>query len=316
MNEQKLKSYWNRPGGKFGMLVAMAGLGAIGWYVLPILTAIVWNTINFGIACVTGAVLAYCLSHRKLRMSAFYFYEIVMKRLVGVVIQMDPFIIAEDYIGDMEEEREKMRGEAVKVDAQKERLAMKIQERERQHDKAIAEAKAAKQLGNGLAVATATREIGRCEEYIRQLTPLKDNLQAVGGHLDRIYTNSKYTIQDAKSELEMKRDLYKSVTQGNKALSSALRLFNGDPEKKLLVEQSMEYLKDDIALKLANMKQSTRITTEIMEGIDLENATYEQAGMAKLAALSEDGNFKLERSPDPLVMPVKAQATGYRNLLD
>ena len=57
MNDQKLKSYWNRPGGKFGTLVALAGLGALGLFVLPILTTIVWNTINFGIALVVGGVL-------------------------------------------------------------------------------------------------------------------------------------------------------------------------------------------------------------------------------------------------------------------
>ena len=59
----------------------------------------------------------------------------------------------------------------------------------------------------------------------------------------------------------MKKDLYKSVTSGNKALSSAMKIFNGDPEKKMLVEQSMEFLKEDIAGKLANMKKAISYST-------------------------------------------------------
>lgn len=235
---------------------------------------------------------------------------------MGVVIQLDPFIIAEDHIKDMVEEREKMKEETARLDGQKEALSMKIQEREQQLLDARDRAEAARKAGNSIALGAAAREMQRWQEFIDRLKPLRDNLDAVGAHLNRIYDNSKYLIDDAKGELEMKRDLYKSVTQGNKALSSALRLFNGDPEKRMLVEQSMEFLKDDIAQKLANMKQSIRLTNEIVEGIDLENATYEEKGMRLLAQMSEDGNFKLDRIPDPIAIPVAhPRASGHTDLL-
>jgi hypothetical protein len=34
-DSQQLKSYWNRPGGKFGVLAGLGILAAIGYYVLP-----------------------------------------------------------------------------------------------------------------------------------------------------------------------------------------------------------------------------------------------------------------------------------------
>lgn len=123
-SKQELKSYWNRPGGKFGVFVGLAILGAIAYFVIPILTTIVWNTINFGIALVCLSLFIYAITHRKLRLSLFYFYEILMKKLVGVVIELDPFIIAEDYLGDMEEQREKLYKQSIDVDAQKEKINM------------------------------------------------------------------------------------------------------------------------------------------------------------------------------------------------
>src|SRR3954463_3370210 len=116
----KLKSYWNRPGGKFGIIAGLGILVAIGYFVVPILTTVVWNTLNFSIAVTCLALFLYCITNRKLRLSFFYFYEILMKKLVGIVIELDPFIIAEDYINDMEKQREKLYNQSVEVQGQKE----------------------------------------------------------------------------------------------------------------------------------------------------------------------------------------------------
>ena len=69
--QQKLKSYWSRPGGKFGALAGLGILGAIGYYVVPILSTIVWNTLNFGIGLACLGVFLYAVTHRKLRLSLF-----------------------------------------------------------------------------------------------------------------------------------------------------------------------------------------------------------------------------------------------------
>jgi hypothetical protein len=292
-SQTELKSYWNRPGGKFGILAGVALIGAIAYFVLPILTTIVWNTVNFGIALVCLAVFLYVVTHRKLRLSLFYFYEILMKKLVGIVIELDPFIIAEDYLGDMMEQREKLYEQSTGVDAQKEKIEMKIKEKKDEISKLMLKAQTAKERNMMPELGNATRQIGRLNEYILQLTPIRDNLSRIGDYLTRIHKNSAYLIEDAKNELELKKDLYKSVTSGNQALNSALKIFKGDPEKKLLVEQSMEYLKEDIAGKLASMKKAISYSADFMQSIDLDNATYEKAGLQLLETATPEVEYKL-----------------------
>ncbi len=292
-SKQELKSYWNRPGGKFGIFAGLGILCLIGYYVLPILTGIVWNTINFGIALVFLALFVYAVTHRKLRLSLFYFYEILMKKLVGLVIELDPFIIAEDYLGDMEKQREKLYEQSIEVDGQKEKINMKIKEKKDEIDKLMTKAQVAKDKNMMPELGNATRQIGRLNEYIKQLSPIHENLLRIGDYLTKIHKNSAYLIEDAKNELDLKKDLYKSVTSGNEALSSALKIFKGDPEKKLLVEQSMEFLKDDIAGKLANMKKAISYSTDFMKSIDLDNATYEKEGLKLLESVNQENSYKL-----------------------
>ncbi|HEY0611183.1 MAG TPA: hypothetical protein VGD35_16045 [Chitinophaga sp.] len=291
---QKLKSYWNRPGGKFGIVIGLGLLVLIGYYVLPILTAVVWNTLNFGIALVSLGIFLYCITHRKLRLSLFYLYEWLMKKLVGVVIELDPFLIAEDYIQDMEEQRETLYKQSVDVDAQKEKIDLKIQEKEKEMNQLLGRAKAAQSNNMLPELGNATRHIARIKEYIKQLAPIRDNLARIGDYLTKVHKNSGYLIEDARNELELKKDLYKSVSSGNKALNSALKIFKGDPEKKLMVEQSMEFLKEDIATKLSSMKKAINYSTDFMRSIDLDNATYELQGLQMLESFDPDTTYKLD----------------------
>jgi phage shock protein A len=310
-NKLELKSYWDRPGGKVGVIAGLGILGIIGYYVLPIMTTVVWNTLNFGIALVCLAIFLYVVTNRKLRLSLFYFYEILMKKLVGIVIELDPFIIAEDYLGDMVEQREKLYEQSTDVDAQKEKIEMKIKEKKDEINKLMLKAQTAKEKNMLPELGNATRQIGRLNEYILQLTPIRDNLSRIGDYLTRIHKNSAYLIEDAKNELELKKDLYKSVTSGNQALSSALKIFKGDPEKKLLVEQSMEYLKEDIAEKLASMKKAISYSSDFMSSIDLDNATYEKAGLQLLETATPETEYKLSNANTT----VTGAANNYSDLL-
>jgi hypothetical protein len=249
--------------------------------------------LTLGIALVCLGLFLYAVTHRKLRLSLFYFYEIVMKKLVGLVIQMDPIIIAENYIGDMEDERERLYKQSIDVDTQKERIELKIKDKQTEINKLMLRAQTAKEKNMMPELTNATRQIGRLNEYIIQLTPIRDNLNRMGEYLTSIHKNSAYLIEDAKNEIELKKDLYRSVTSGNKALNSAMKIFKGDPEKKLQVEQSMEFLKDDIAGKLASIKKAISYSSDFMRSIDLDNATYEKEG---LKLLEKFGDLKSDAS--------------------
>jgi hypothetical protein len=313
---EKLKSYWSRPGGKFGTIAGILGVIAIGYFVLPILTAVVWNTINFAIACAVGFILYMVLSNRKLWMSLFYLYEILMKKLVGIVIELDPFIIAEDYIKDIEKERENLYNKSVEVDGQKEGIDLKIKEKKKEKQKQLDIAAAAQQKGMAMELANATRQVSRLDGYIQQLSPIRDNLDRIGNYLTQVHKNSKYMLDDMKNDLELKKDLYHSVTKGNNALKSAMTIFNGDVEKRLMVEQSMDYLKDDIAGKLASMKKAISYSSDFMKSIDLENASYQAEGLRMLEEYRpEIFSYNEKNEPVNVKITDPVQPSRYEDLL-
>lgn len=315
---EKLKSYWNRPGGKLGVLVGAGLLSVAAYFLVPILTKIVWDMLHFGIALVCLGVFLWVVTNRKTRLAFFYLYNLVIKYTIGLIIELDPFVIAEDYINDMVKQRGKLEAQTADVVAQKEKLQLKIDEKQKEKLHLMDKAKVAKRNDMAQELGIAARQIARLEEYVKQVVPLRDNLDRIGQYLDKVFKNSGFLIEDAKNELELKKDLYKSVTAGNRALRSALKIFTGDPEKRLMVEQSMDYLKDDIAKKLAGMKQAINHSSDFMKSIDLENATFEESGIRFLETYDPDTELKLTKPAERIFTPAgigKVNPSQYDNLL-
>ncbi len=317
--EQKAKSYWSKPDGKVGTIAGIGILGVIGYYLLPILTTIIWNTLNFGIALIVGVLAFLFFTNKKLWLSVGYFYKIFFNKLTGIVIQLNPFIIIQDNIDDIQKEREKLYNKSIEVDAQKESLNMKIQEKERSKRKQMDIAEAARQKGKDYAMelANATRQIQRDDAFIKQLLPIRDNLTRIGDYLTAVHKNSKFMVEDMKNDLESKKDLYNSVTKGNNALQSALNIFKGNPDKKEMLEQSMDFLRDDISNKLASMKKALVYSGDFMKSIDLENASYQAEGLRMLDEYKADTFMHNNTSEQPTLVKVQNKAinSNYSDLL-
>ena len=76
----------------------------------------------------------------------------------------------------------------------------------------------------------------------------------------------------------------------------------------------MEFLKDDIAGKLANMKKAIGYSADFMHSIDLDNATYEKEGLKLLESVNPDSTYKLTSASVPSPS-TNAAANNYNDLL-
>jgi low affinity Fe/Cu permease len=306
--DQKLKSYWNRPGGPVKVIAGIAALAAIGYYVFPFLTQVVWNTLNFGIACLCLFVFVWLVTNRALRLRIQACWDILMKYTLGLIIEWDPFILAEDQIRDMKKQREKVNDLLTnEVGTEKERTKMTIEEKQKELIKCKATVASAKgQKGYEMAMGNAANQAQRCKEFIDALNPIYEDLCKTYNYLDDIYTKSAYMIADAEGELDTKKQLYRAVTSSSRALNAAVKLFKGDPEKQLMAEQSMSMLKDNIAQKVSSMKRAISCTSEYMKSIDLDTAASQRAGLDFLENFDPETEFKLLSDVSAKPAPVAA----------
>lgn len=292
MYEQKLKSYWSRPGGKQGTIIGLGLLGLITWKILPILTQMVWNTINFSIAVLCGAALAYVIMDRRWRLYLLYIYETVMGAIVGLIWKINPWVAAEDNIKQMIKDREMVGKKAKEMSAARIKVDNKIAERKSEMDREAKLAKSAAEKGTELAIAQAKssqRIVGNIAKFLETLIPLRNDLKIAEEYLSNIYEKGEIHITEAQHELDLKRDQFEATKIGRSALESAVRMFQGDPERKLLLKQSMEAIAETTASNMASMQQSIKIADRFLEKMEIESGVYESDGIEILKQLSDQG---------------------------
>ncbi|HMX40958.1 MAG TPA: hypothetical protein PKD78_11540, partial [Saprospiraceae bacterium] len=86
----KPKTFWQRPEGVTGGLFMVAGLAAAAYFLLPILTTIVWQGVNLAIGLGVLAAIIYMVLDPKMRNLVWYMYKSVMRWITGIFVNIDP----------------------------------------------------------------------------------------------------------------------------------------------------------------------------------------------------------------------------------
>jgi hypothetical protein len=111
----------------------------------------------------------------------------------------------------------------------------------------------------------------RCREYIDNVTPIVSDLNKLIQFADAAYEESGIMLEDAKLDLEAKKDLYYSVTTGLSAVTSAMKAFRGDDELNKDAEKALALLKLRIGEKIGAIKSAIDVTSKFMDDQVLED---------------------------------------------
>jgi beta-N-acetylglucosaminidase len=154
-------------------------------------------------------------------------------------------------------------------------------------------------------------------------------MKTVLAFMEKVNQSADYIIKETEIKVRLKETEYQIVKESSNALKTAVSIFKGDPDKRYYFDQSMEYIQDDMSMKLGEMKRAMDLSMDFINGVDIQNGILSDKGEALLEAYNK-GEFKLvQPSTDsldapranPITAPIPGQANppkdaGYRNLLD
>ncbi|MDJ0366475.1 hypothetical protein QMK33_15050 [Hymenobacter sp. H14-R3] len=325
------RSFWARPEGVLGLVVLAALVGAGLFYfneVVKFLIEVATNTLHLAFLLGGLALLVFLATSRDIRTGLFFLFKTLMRKITGLVIQLDPIAILKIYIEDLKQKRQKMQGQIDTLAGQMVKLNKKINENNDEIKQKFAEANKATSLadrpGMKEAAQLATIEGAGLQQMNEKLLPLQRNIKMVLAFMEKVNRSADYIIKETEIKVRLKEVEYKIVKESSSALRTAVSIFKGDPDKKFYFDESLEYIQDDMSQKLGEMKRAMDMSMDFINSVDVQNGILSDKGEAMLQAYNQ-GEFKLvslDTPPQATTLSARgaerfpAKDAGYQDLLN
>lgn len=291
VQHSKTPGWWSEPKNIAAALVGLALLAGLSYgfltYVLPWLIKVTWNLVNLVIAGVVCGFLLMTVTNRKFWRALKYISAFVANYSIGLAIELNPFNILQAKIDQGYKDRETLYRQSARLKGKQSELTDKLAEKEKELHLNIqkvkilqAEKSSANVAGSSRQINLFTNNVMRCREYIENVTPIVSDLNKLILFADAAYEESGVMLEDARLDLEAKKDLYYSVTTGLSAVTSAMRAFKGDDELNRDAEKALVLLKVRIGEKIGHIKSAIDVTSRFMDDQVLEDKAKSAQALA------------------------------------
>lgn len=292
MQEIKPKSFWKRPEGKTGALfgIAIAGAAAYGLYLfLPAIIALLQNTITAALLIGVLAVMVYVVVDPRFRNLLWYGYKSIMRFITGIFVQIDPIGIIESYMEDLRNNLRKMGKQISNLRGEMRKLKTMMDKNRTMMEQNLALASRAKEKGKDNIMVLKSRKAGRLRDSNFKLNDLYKKMEVMYRVLTKMYETSEILLEDVQDEVELKKREREAIRTSHSAMKSAMNIIAGDKDKRMMFDQAMEAIADDVGRKVGEMERFMEISDNFMESIDLQNGVFEEKGLEMLEKWEKEG---------------------------
>jgi ABC-type multidrug transport system fused ATPase/permease subunit len=276
ISNAKTPGWFSEPKNLATTIVGLALAAALAYgfftYVLPWLVNVTWNLVNLLIGGLILGFLLLLVSNRKFWRALRYFSEFLANYTIGLAIELNPFAILQARIDQGYSDRNMLYKQTVKLKGKQSELLDKLKDKDSELQLNIRKVKVLQAEGGpSRQVDLYANNVLRCQEYIDNVTPIVGDLNKLIAFADGAYEESGLMLEDAKLDLEAKKDLYYSVTTGMSAVTSAMRAFKGDDELNRDADRALALLKAQISEKIGHIKSAIDVTARFMDDRVLED---------------------------------------------
>lgn len=283
--ENTKKGFWDRPENKTAVIfgIPLAGAGLYGLFIaLPFIITLLSNTlyaIGLGVALL---VVIYVLADKKNWALAWYFYRMIMKKITGAIIDIDPISIMESYIDVLKDYWDELTEQVESLKGETTNLENKIKLNTKKYQDHMGLARAAKKKGSNDALRINFRQAERLKQSNDKLIVMHTKLAKLYQYLVKMRKNTKFMITDFEFEVQTKKDELQAITKGHSAMRAAMKMIEGDQNKLDIFEEAAFKVAEEIAFKAGAIEDQIERSRDFMENMDLMDEMALEKGLEAL----------------------------------
>jgi len=324
IEKTKTPGWWSEPKNIATAVIGLSLFAGLAYgfltYVLPWLVTVTWNLVNLIIGGVVMGFLLMIVSSKKFWRALKYFSAFIANYTIGLAIELNPFSILQAKIDQGYKDRETLFRQSGRLKGKQSELKEKLGDKEKELQLNIKKVKILQsENANNRQIDLYANNVLRCREYIDNVTPIVSDLNKLISFADAAYEESGIMLEDAKLDLEAKKDLYYSVTTGLSAVTSAMKAFKGDDDLNQDAEKALAILKVNIGEKIGHIKSAIDVTSRFMDDKTLEDKAKSAQALELINSfdIGKDFNYSEKASKEDRgrLKDVKTP-DRYKGLLD
>jgi len=301
-----LKAFWKRPEGKPGMVV-LAGLLIGGGYLLykalPTIITLMEN-MYYAIGLGLGLTVIFSLlMSSKFRTTVWYLYKGLIRAFTGMVIELNPIAILESYVEDLKEKMVTIGKQITDLNGQRGKIKKKIEDMTEEYNEAVGFMRAANAKGDKGNTAVYARQSERLKKYLTKLENLYTRMSVLYEMLKKMEYYSDIMVKDTEMTVKITKDEREAITKSHSVMKSAMNIIQGNTDKKMIFDQSMESVLDDIGYKVGEMDRMLEQSTDFITKVDLEDDMFAEKGLKMLEQFDNDSIDRLFGTKPAAALP-------------
>ncbi len=282
---QSKKSFWKRPEGVTGLIFLVALLAGLGLLlstfagvILPFLS----TTLGIVVAGLTLLAVVFAIAEPRTRTLLSFMYQSAMRKVTGLFVNIDPIGILQTYVEELERNLQEMRKQIGKIRGQMRHLTTLMETNEVEVTKQLKLAALAKEKGKNQQMVLSSRRAARLRESNQKYQVLLTKMEVLNRVLNRMHQNSEVLLEDTRDQVDLRIQERKAIRASHGAMSSAMSVINGDPDRRAMFDQAMESIAEDVANKVGEMERMMELSSSFMDSVDLQNGVFADEGLRML----------------------------------
>jgi len=259
------------------------------------------------------AVVVVLAADKKFRMNIKALYQISMKKMTGLVIELNPIAIMEVYLEKLQENIEKGDDQLNLLSGQESKLNSKIIGNREDTAKSLNRAAKAKSHLSGLTEGSVeygqymssamldANKAGRLQESNKKLEETLSKIANLRKTLESMQQSAKFVLADMTDEVKIKKEESEAISKGYSAFKSAMKVLDGSPDEKAMFDQSMEFLAEQMGNRVGEIERFMQNSGGILVGMDVDKEIFDQKGLLMIDEWSAKGNDMFLTSPKETV---------------
>jgi predicted nucleic acid-binding Zn-ribbon protein len=295
------KSFWKRPEGVTGVLFLGAlilGAGYLLYNLIPALIPLLGNVLVLAATLLVVGVIVYMVLDPKMRTLVSYMYKSIMRSITSLFVTIDPIGILKNYVDDLQDNLGKMSKQIGNIRGQMRKLKTQVEENSKEIENNLMLAKKAREKGMEQEMILSSRKAARLKDTNQKYSKLLGKMEILYRVLAKMYKNSEILLEDTRDQVKLKEQERKAIRASHGAMKSAMNVISGNTDKRVMFDQALEVIADDVANKVGEMERFMELSSSIMDKVDLQSGAFEEEGMRMLDEWEKNSTLMLMSGTD------------------